>query len=136
LNRVAEHIIHAVTKFDADGIFATLQIRRDVERVVKAGLVVFRPAGRKKIVADFFAVERQFVLAEAADIHERAFESGLHGQIRGAKAATECSCPPRRSISPASQPAKKTHRPRRGFAPRGNFSMGVPNADFPENLLR
>ena len=77
----AKNIIHPVAEFDAGGVSPFFQIRRDVARVVKAGLVVFRPAGRKKIVADFFAVERQLVLAEAADVRQRAFQSELHSKF-------------------------------------------------------
>ena len=45
-------------------------------RFVEAGFVVLRPTGREPIVADFFAIDRKFVLAEATDVHEGAAESG------------------------------------------------------------
>ncbi len=132
----AEHLIHAVAEFDADGIFAAPQIRRDVARVVKAGLVIFRPAGRKKIVANFFAVERHFVLAEAADIDERALESGLHGKFAAQQQRRDIRV---RRADPFRLPVirmQNAHRPRRRLAPRGNFSVVIPHAHFPENLLR
>ena len=77
----AEDVEHAVAEFDTHRVITALQGSRDVVRVVEACLVIFRPAGRKKIGANALAVQYQFVMAEAADIHQCPFERGLHGEF-------------------------------------------------------
>ena len=128
-------VIHAIAEFDADGVFSLAQQIRDVARVVKAGFVIFRPAGRKKIIADLFPVERHFILAEAADIHERAFEAGLDDKI----AAQEQGFAIRRRGDPSGVPVvrvEQTHRPDGRLAPTGRLVCLVPYADLPKNLFR
>ena len=75
------HVVHATGERQADGVGPGLQPRGEVEGVVEAGLRVVGPAGREKPGVHARAVERQFVLAEAADKREGPAQPGAHDEL-------------------------------------------------------
>ncbi len=123
----ARDIVHAVAQQQADRIGVFVQECRHVVGVVQAGLVVLGPARCEQIVAGLAAVERQFILSEAADEGGGAAQFRLCGEI----AAEDQACRRGRRGDPLRLPVVQPRGERCRPAPFGRLASGVPHTDFP-----
>ena len=80
-DRVPRDAIHAIAEDDANGVPAAMQLRRQIQRVVKAGFFVLRPAGGEQAVAHLAAIDGQLILAQAAHMNDGPAQSGFHREF-------------------------------------------------------
>ncbi len=130
----AHDIVHAVSEHDAQHIAAPDQSLRYVERAVETRFAVVGPAGLKNAVAKLFAVQTNFVKAQAANIDFSAAHRLGHVKRPSQKRQRQGGIDLRRCGDPFRLPIlgiQQTHAPLCRLAPGRRLSLHVPNSNLP-----